>query len=421
MELDLIKKELENLDYLQLKEIEDKVKLLIIHAGSVMADMPEEFAKQFRSNKRFDTNFIGTVTRLTDLKSGQKNQYTTIVSDISNGGIGLRLPASFVPARLIDVQFTGNDKKIRKYYLDIVRIKKTEINGENFLDIGCKIVSSADAEMLIEREKRIGKMKNRLDNKVKALILLAGAREDQNKTIISPVRNEGYQIRRIENIPHAIETATKMAAQLLILSQGTRLLREPDTLQCIINMPKEIATLAIIDNEEDKARLYQAGIDECITIASCENYLFHAIERAMLNHAYYYETNSAIGKAIVCGQSSQSINMAAYYLIEMGYKSQCISNMRDIHKFKLDSEDFDIIFAEYDEETTEDFRKIMSYFPDKRIVAMCKNFDLGRGAMACGAENYLTIPACHDDVKRIINKVVRQNASCRKLTGIIDI
>ena len=193
-----------------------------------------------------------------------------------------------------------------------------------------------------------------------------------------------------------------MQAQLAIFSRGSKLCHNPKMLDELKLKPSELATLAIIESEEDRMPLILAGIDECLMEQNNEEYLFYSIERAMVGHALRQNKKSQqmSGRILIQSIDNTRINLVTYQLEEHGYSIRVANDLEEARNHEKDP--FDMILADYDVDSPEEFRSLRGLFYELPVIALCDDIVHGQQAIVDGAGNYLCMPPTKEDIQMIL-------------------
>jgi CheY-like chemotaxis protein len=402
MDIEKIAKLLQRCDLQELRKVET-VLADIIDKMTNHANWDDQEGSHRRTEKRFESNLLGTLTRLTDVKPGERKEYSVTIQDISRSGMCLRVDTNFTPSRVVKVTFGAPGGQIKQCNLEIVRMLKMSNQDGSWLEVGCRSINNEEVRRLCLYEEQIAKARSKLYRRHSIFILVVGSEKDAEKTrLISRLKHQDYNVRRTDSIRSAIQSAEKTKAQLLILCNGSEICGDPELLQALKGRPAELAILAIIKKHEHRAALLAVGVDECLDEQKKDEFLFHAIERAMVGHAVRYNRNAQqlSGRVLIFSIDNARVNMMAYQLKENGYSYRVATNIEEADKFIEDP--FDLVVADYDVDCVEDFKKLHTMFSELPMVAMCEDLSLGQQAIVDGANDYLCMPPGREDIQMIL-------------------
>jgi len=373
MELDQIEKLLQKCDLQDLRRIDDLLTSLIEKGYSREAEVheKEKETNQMRAEDRFETNLLGTIARVTDIKPGEPREYSATIKDISRNGMCLQVNSNFIPSRIIEITFGSPNGKIKKCCLEVVRMRRMENQNGLWLEVGC-------------------------------LIQVVGTSDDLEKKLAGELRAKRYSIHRIDNITQAMQSAGRTAAQLAIFCHGSQLCMDSDALAEIKRKPPTLATLAIVEKKEHSPGLLEAGIDECLSVENVNEYLVYAIERTIVSHASRTGAHGRqqSGLALIASSDSVRINMVSYQLEECGYDFAVADNVDQLGS--LAAEVFDLAFIDFDVRQPDEFKKMRELCRHRHVIAMCEDISHGRQAMVNGAADYMCIPPGKDDIRMFL-------------------
>jgi len=407
MSLKKIEELLEKCTRRELEYIEQLVQDMVVKAKIGKDRWDDEEGSMRRREPRFDTNMLGTLTRVTDIKPGERKEFSVTINDVSRSGMKLIVDPHFIPSRVVEVTFAAPGGKIKKSVLEIVRMRKMVNEDGSWLEIGCRSIEQEEVRRLRLQEEKIVKMRNKLHKKTGLLVLLVGPETSETTQILARIKSADYQIKHVTAIHEAMKRAEKMSAQLAILCQGSEICEDEKLMAELKAAPPGLATLAIVENDADRFPLLHAGIDECITRvngSSREDFLFHAIERALVGHVVRRrDRQGPTAKALIIGTNNTKLNLITYQLEEQGYTGQSAQDLEEAKHFE--EKEFDLIFVDFDNMQTEGFEQIMKYFCGLPVIAMCDEIGYGHQAMSMGANNYICMPPGRDEMHMILESL----------------
>ena len=407
MNLSKIEDILNRCDLSELIKVEKIVQKLIENQKSASKLSDEEQGSQLRREQRFQTNILGTLVRITDIKPGERKEYSVTLKDISQSGICLIVDLNFVPSRIVEVVFAGPGGKIKRSYLEVVRMRKMTNQDGSWLEVGCRAVGDEEVRRARLQEDQIAKMRSKMHKRSGIIILAVGPETEENNKLIERVKLASYQVRQITGIVPAMESARKISAQLAILCNGSEISKDPKLLAELAKAPSTLARIAIVDNDEDRFALIEAGVDECLKKRDSkkDDFLFYGIERAMVSHLLRQgKSLNSTTKALVVSMDNTKINLITYQLEDHGYECKNIDTAEEA--VQLENNQFDIILADYDGDNNDEIKKLVEYFTGFPVIAMCDEIRYGNRAMATGVANYLNMPPNRDDMRMILETCV---------------
>ena len=154
--------------------------------------------------------------------------------------------------------------------------------------------------------------------------------------------------------------------------------------------------------------LMMAGVDECLTVKNCDDYLFYAIERALIGHTMRNSSaeQQLSGRVLIVSIDNSRVNLMIFQLEENGYNFRVVTDINEAQHYAKDP--FDLILADYDEDSDKEFSGLMEIFSGLPVIAMCENVSQGQQAIMNGASNYLCMPPRKEDVQMIL-ELARKN------------
>ena len=118
MDTTKIEKLLQNCDLRELYSLESILTDLIQKAKQNAAKQKETKGRQLRNEDRFDTNLMGTLIRITDVKPGERKEFSINIQDLSRSGMKFKVDTNFIPSRIVEVLFGAPGGKIKKAFME---------------------------------------------------------------------------------------------------------------------------------------------------------------------------------------------------------------------------------------------------------------------------------------------------------------
>ena len=403
MDTTKIEKLLQNCDLRELYSLESILTDLIEKAKQNAAKQEETKGKQLRNEDRFNTNLIGTLIRVTDVKPGERKEFSITIQDLSRSGMKFKVDTNFISSRIVEILFGAPGGKIKRTFMEIVRMRKHSNQDGAWLEVGCRSVSDEAVRRIRLQEERIARMRNKLHKKSGILVFVVGPETEEITKLINRINTEGYQAKRSDSPHLAIETAKKLKAHLIIYYQGRLLCRDKELLKIATSGPSSLATLAVVDDEEQQFDLFRAGIDECLHVHHGDELLFFAMERALIGHTIR-QNETLTGQVLVISNDNTKINLVFYQFEDRGYICQV---ERDMEKaLEINASEYDLVLTDYDEAAQDNFRALREKYKKTPLIALCDDMSCGTQAMADGANNYLCMPPTKENMHMILESCV---------------
>ena len=356
-----------------------------------------------RTEPRFETNLLATLTRITDIRPGERKEFSVTIRNISRSGMKLIVDPNFVPSRLVEVTFAAPAGKLKRATLEIVRMRKMTNDEGSWVEVGCRSVGEEHARRLRLQEQKIAKMRGKLHKKTGILVLVVGPDVPEVLQIIARVKAASYQVRHVTGIRQAMQSASRTGAQLAILCKASNIAHEDELRAELLQAPHNLAMLALVDSEEDRFPLLDVGVDETLRIGpeTKDDFLLYSMERALVSHAVRRDENHGpTAMALILSLDRTKINLMSYQLEEHGYGSKAISDAKEALHFSCD--DFDVVFADFDGLTAQEFQQLVRHFGGIPVIALCDEIGYGHEAISYGATNYLCMPPGRDEMRMIL-------------------
>lgn len=405
MDADKIVKMLQECRLNDLLAVQEALVGLVQKAKARRGTLSENESRQLREEDRFQTDTLATAVRITDVRPGERKEFSAVIKDLSRNGMCLRIDNSFIPSRIIEVTFASPGGKIKCCVMEVVRLRKMADQDGSWLEVGCRTASNERVRRLRLQEEQVNKMRGKLRCKKNILVVVVGRNTDETNKVVQRIETEGYKVRHLEVVAAAMNTIQNLSAQLVIFCEGSQLCRDKQQLAMLLDSPAKLAKLAIIKDTEDRFALAEAGIDECL-MAHQDEYLFTAMERALVGHLVRQNRKSetSTSQALVITLDNTVTNLISYQLQEHGYEWQVAQDAEDARK--ISDQDFDLIFADFNPQELDVFKAIQDDFGKIPIIALCDEISQGHQAMKAGASNYLCMPPKEDDMRMILQSLL---------------
>ena len=367
--------------------------------------LSEDEERKLRRDPRFETNLLGTLTRVTDVRSGERKEFVATITDLSRGGMQLRVDREFTPSRLVELTFAGPGGKIKRTFMEVVSIRKRTNDEGQWVELGCRRVEIELVQQMKLQEELIRKARKQLHNRQKIRILVVGPEGPETAELIARLRALGHVVEHVKLERQSVVNALKGPAHLVLFCRGARLRDDPGLLS-EIRQTKGLATLVFLENEDDRLFLLQAGVDECVTGREqvSDQLLFSAIDRALTvkmirRHTRHVPTAQAL---LVCADQSAR-SMVKYHLEECGYGCQMADGAESA--MAVDSEQVDVVLAAFEEIDSEPFKLLAGHFREVPLVAVCQDLTKGHEAMVQGATMFFRLPPGKDDMRTLLESL----------------
>ena len=158
----------------ELRDIDRMVSERLKKADANFSKLSAELGRKQRRDKRVDVNFLGTLTRLTDIRPGERKEYSVTIKDLSRTGICLWVDVNFVPSRVVEVVFSTPGGKHKKCQLEIVRMRKKNTKDGSWLELGCQIIGKEQVSRLRLKDEHLAKVRSKIKSWGKVDILVIG-------------------------------------------------------------------------------------------------------------------------------------------------------------------------------------------------------------------------------------------------------
>lgn len=366
---------------------------------------PADAGGERRSENRFTTEIPGTVTRLTNVRPGEKKEFTATILDISRTGMRLKTDLSFVPSRVVRVTFSAPGGNIKQCCMQIMRYHQVSQDDDKWLELGCAAVAEDEVASIHLQEAAATKMRQTLTDKSRVYIYVVGAATPETKNVSQLIKAEGYQVRCIDSVRQAVEQASKTQAQLAIFCQGTQLVNDGRMLAEVAMAPPSLAMLAVIEDEEGRFKLFHAGIEEYILTQDVEALLFHMIERALVGNAVRQrqDRRDLSSKALLITADNVRADLLNFQLEKTGFSCSRITNTQELGQLGIS--DYDLALADFDPDDCSEFNNLRAAIADIPLIALCPDHRVTSAAQAAGADDYLCVPASEGDIRVVIERL----------------
>ncbi len=371
--------------------------------------MSEEMGRQQRREERFEVNYIGTLVRLTDVKPGERKEYSVLIKDISKSGMCLRVDSNFIPCRLVEVVFNVPGGKVKKCQLTIIRMQKRETKDGAWLELGCQSVEKEEVLRVKWQEQHFVELHHKLKNTGRLRVLVAGKADETVKRMLETrSASQRYEVQYVHSLTKVISEIRENPADLLIFSESTRWALEPDFKGFVESVSGATATLVMISREEDRGVLQKAGVDECLNGKDCEEFLYRAMERALVGKtAKASQQKKLSGRVLIISNHSSKINLLTFYLEDNGFILYVANTLDEAGQYLSNS--VDAVFADFHPHARDEFNAVCRQFSEIPIIAICDEIFYGHEAIACGATNWMAMPFNQEDFRMIKKQIMAYN------------
>ncbi|MCF7957543.1 MAG: PilZ domain-containing protein [Phycisphaerae bacterium] len=405
MDLDRIKMELESCDFHDLLEVEKYLSALLNTAQVNLDRIFKNDGEEITREERFSTNLSGTLTRITNVRPGERKEYNITIENVSRKGMNFRVDKNFTPSQIVEINFASPAGKRKNCYMEIVRMNRRSNPDGKWLEVGSRSISKEQVSLLRHQEEQTGIIQSKLKNRTGIMIIAVGLQNNDNLNAISHLKSHDYQVRLMDSVHQAIQSAKKLSAQLILFCDGTRLCNDPELLAEAISCSEKIPTLAIVKTDEERLALLNVGIDEAMTVKNVNTFISHAIERALIGHSIRKKkSNRTTPRVLIVSKHKTRINMMTFYLDEKNYDCCATDDPNDATEFR--QEHFDLVITDFSPENTDPFNDIQGHFHPTPIIALCEDISTGRQAIIHGACNYLCTPSNRDEVHSILKSTL---------------
>jgi len=371
--------------------------------------MSDELGRQQRREERFEVNYIGTLVRLTDVKPGERKEYSVLIKDISKSGMCLRVDSNFIPCRLVEVVFHVPGGKVKKCQLTIIRMQKRETKDGAWLELGCQSVEKEEVLRVKWQEQHFVELHQKLKNTGRLRVVVVGKADETLKRMLETrSASQRYDVHYVHLLTKVISELRENASDLLIFSESTRWSQDPDFKGFVESVSGTVATLVMISREEDRPILQKAGVDECLSGKDCEEFLYRAMERALVGKpAKASQQKKLSGRVLIISNHSNKINLLTFYLEDNGFILYVANSVEEAREYLSNS--LDAVFADFHPHAKDEFYAVFNQFRDIPVIAICDEVFYGHEAIACGATNWMAMPFNQEDFRMIKKQIMSYN------------
>ncbi len=402
MDLKLLEHELRKCSLAELRQVDDLITSLMEQLYNEDGSTPAG-TRQKRQEDRFNLNLVGTLTRITDLKPGQRIEFSVAIQDMSRSGMRLHICDSFIPSRIVRIVFSSLNGKIKDRFLEVVRIRRLTGKNGTWLELGCRAIETNRAMQIRRQEDRVRKLQHDLANRPGTLVQVIGLEHDPVcRTVCDLLKNRNYNIQRMDSIRRAFQSARKTMAQLAIICHGSALSQDAVLLKSLTDIPEQLATLAIIRNKSESACLLEAGLDECLLENDIDEFFYYSLERAIIGHITRAQRENwqEFPNVLIITQDRAKAGMLEYTLTRTQCKPYIVGALGDSGNLNFP---VDIVVADFDPKDSLPFITIKNRFENIPVIAVCQDAEHGRQAIMAGADNYVNMPAAQRELEIVIN------------------
>ena len=203
-----IEKLLQRCDLEQLQDLKKVISDMIEREMGNPSYQDDRDGNKKRREERFDTNLMGTLTRITDVKPGERKEYSVSVQDISRNGMCLKVDTNFTPSRVVEITFASPGGKIKRCFMEVVRIRKMTNENGSWLEVGCRSAGTEEVRRLRLHEEQVNKTRSKLRSQRGILIILVSDNSDEiEKKLTAKLKIKNYSVRCFDSIHLAFQNA----------------------------------------------------------------------------------------------------------------------------------------------------------------------------------------------------------------------
>ncbi len=367
-------------------------------------------AQNMRAEKRIPYDSSAVVTRMTGLKPKEKVTFNAELKDVSRSGLCLQIEGRFIPSRLIKVKFETPVGKNKEVVLEVVRVKDQHTMYDDVFktEVGCKAIDHKSANRIIAKDRKVMAIREKLQRREKVLILVVGDYVNgTDQKIYESLRRNGFNVRKCFSIHQALASADRTSAQLAILCNGAKLKYDHDFVKGFRHRADSLASIAIVDDEVERRNLSRAGVDECMTIDSIDDYLVDVVESAIIGHELRQQIKAERKQILLVGGDNLTQNTMRDHLSVNSYGMVYCQNSDESEKYGI--EEFEIVFANYESDNPLDFMRVLELYYSNTVIAICDSPLEGRDAIVRGAADYICTPVDSDAVNAVLTRDVNES------------
>ncbi|MBN1436595.1 MAG: PilZ domain-containing protein [Sedimentisphaerales bacterium] len=388
-----------------LHELKETICALITKAEITGIITDKTTSRDMRRESRFDLGTQGSLRRLTNIRAGQKTEYTVEIKNISRNGTCLLVPANFAFSTVVEIVFPGPDYKMKRCLLEVVRIRRAVIDENHYLELGCRSITKKELTVRLEEDHRISELQRHISDRRAIPVTLVTQESINTEEVQSQIEALGHPVQIVNTVQEALGLENARQSQLVVLLDCDRLVQDIEQMHALVDTPKKMAKLAIINDHEQRCLLLKAGVDECLIAEHMEAYLCQMMDRALAGSAIRkgYKIKREKNDVLILSTDNKQINMLGFFLDEYAITWKAAHDISELEEDEIES--YGVLFVEFDTGKKDQFRQIQKQLTDTIIIAVCNNLGHGKWAMSCKATEYITMPLSASKMETTLQRV----------------
>ena len=287
--------------------------------------------------------------------------------------------------------------------MEIVRMHKAVEDEKEWLELGCKVVTTEQLRMVRSRDEKVSQIMNRVYRKKDIHILLVGTDGKEKRSLLTMLEQERFPYKLVDNIHQALDCFNKTHFDVAVFTEWDKICQNAMFMDRLNSQAKDLAKIAIVKRNQSPSTYLKSGIDTCLAPSLDRNMLVQALERSMV-HCLSREQEACQvlnHKALLISDNQTTINLMLYLMQEHSFFCQIYPNVQAINPQTLAN--LDLALVEFDDKNIEAFRTASQQLSRYPVIALCREIDHGNTATANGAKDFICAPFKDKDFQLILD------------------
>lgn len=367
---------------------------------------PASSGGERREDKRFGIEIEGvySLIRGEESESALPVQHIQI-KDISKQGIRFVTNQFLLPSSIIIVKFhlpSSDTRQLyknpqKKIYAEVRRVIGVPTHLGLQYQIGAKSIEREEALELLKENEGFTITGKRLAMKGDMRILIVSIKEAQSKRLEEILQNQGYNVYRANQKPHAIALLRKIHCNVVVTDMVTAGIHDFELIKDLKGEFPDTGLVVEVDTVEDWLQIAPLGVDDYLTKNFTDKEFETTIEllhKKILHKGlfgdYFFKRRKDKLNILVAGTDEVLKKFLCTVSKKNGFKLYFVPDTKQaiavLRKYKMELIFIDATIANLSECAF--ITKIKKDFPGIEIVVISKNYLERHHFLASGADRF---------------------------------
>jgi hypothetical protein len=357
--------------------------------------------EQRRGDERVPTRLRGTLTRLSDVRPGERKEFSVEITNLSQNGMGIQVEKQYIPSRLVRVTFVSPNGQVKDAVMQMKWMKKVLEDSGEFFEVGCRMATDDEVHRIQREDDKISQILHKVQRRKDVKIIVTGPETRTSRTLLTILTNLSFPVVYIKNIHVALTEMNTKECDVAIFTDWVDICQNAMILDQVNEKAAGLAKIAYMQKQNNMSTLLKTGIDECVSHGQDKSYILQAIERAMVAQVTHSnkKCQPLQRKALIVAPNSTITNLLSCYLDQYNF-FVCQTTHLTPHNMS----NYDMVFMDFHPDQEETFKLVRLKFANQPVIALCEHASFGHDALTCGANDILCLPPKANDVLQVIEK-----------------